>query len=209
MTDLALIGEIGRRGVRLMLSDSTNAEEAGHTPSESTVGVVLRELFWEHSAQADHRRLLRLPHPPGAADRRGGPRVAAGRSPSSAGRCSRTSRLARSMGLLRVPRRPHRRHRGDRPLRAQPDLCDLHRLPGRAHERPGADGRPREPPGEAGRRRHGDHLRPPDPRQRGQRLPGDRRAPPGRRRRRAFRAGAPSTSRATPTRRSSSSSSTW
>src|SRR5882672_5485615 len=51
MTDLALIGEIGRRGVRLLLSDSTNAEEAGHTPSESTVGIVLRELFWEHSTK--------------------------------------------------------------------------------------------------------------------------------------------------------------
>jgi ribonuclease J len=46
-TDLALLGEIARRdgGVRLLLSDSTNAERPGHTPSESTVGQVMRDLF--------------------------------------------------------------------------------------------------------------------------------------------------------------------
>ena len=40
-TDLALLGELARRdgGVRLLLSDSTNAERPGFTPSESTVGV--------------------------------------------------------------------------------------------------------------------------------------------------------------------------
>jgi ribonuclease J len=49
-TDLALMGEIARRngGVRLLLSDSTNAERPGFTPSESTVGAAMRALFREH-----------------------------------------------------------------------------------------------------------------------------------------------------------------
>ncbi len=56
-TDLARLGEIARRpsqrkdgkfpGVRLMLSDSTNAERAGFTESESTVGTAMRTLFRE------------------------------------------------------------------------------------------------------------------------------------------------------------------
>jgi ribonuclease J len=45
-TDLALLGEIARRdGVRLLLSDSTNAERPGHTPSESTVGPAIQALI--------------------------------------------------------------------------------------------------------------------------------------------------------------------
>jgi ribonuclease J len=50
-TDLALIGELARRdgGVRLLLSDSTNAERPGFTASESTVGTAMRALFREHS----------------------------------------------------------------------------------------------------------------------------------------------------------------
>src|SRR3974390_614101 len=49
-TDLALLGELARRdgGVRLLLSDSTNAERPGFTPSESTVGAAMRALFREH-----------------------------------------------------------------------------------------------------------------------------------------------------------------
>ena len=50
-TDLGLLGELSRRdgGVRLLLSDSTNAERPGFTPSESTVGAAMRSLFREHS----------------------------------------------------------------------------------------------------------------------------------------------------------------
>ena len=49
-TDLALLGELARRdgGIRLLLSDSTNAERPGFTPSESTVGTAMRALFREH-----------------------------------------------------------------------------------------------------------------------------------------------------------------
>jgi ribonuclease J len=49
-TDLALLGELARQegGIRLLLSDSTNAERPGFTPSESTVGAAMRALFREH-----------------------------------------------------------------------------------------------------------------------------------------------------------------
>ena len=45
-TDLARIGTIATtEGIRLLLADSTNAEEHGHAPSETSVGAVLRSLF--------------------------------------------------------------------------------------------------------------------------------------------------------------------
>ena len=46
LTDLGRIGALAAGdGIRLLLSDSTNAEEPGHTVSERNVGKVLRELF--------------------------------------------------------------------------------------------------------------------------------------------------------------------
>ena len=49
-TNLAMLGDIASRdgGIRLLMSDSTNAERPGFTPSESTVGVAMRSLFREH-----------------------------------------------------------------------------------------------------------------------------------------------------------------
>ncbi|MGH9298547.1 MAG: ribonuclease J [Acidimicrobiales bacterium] len=48
-TDLARIGEIASsEGVRLLLSDSTNAEEPGFTGSERSVGESLRRIFDTH-----------------------------------------------------------------------------------------------------------------------------------------------------------------
>ena len=48
-TDLARIGEIAKtEGIRLLLADSTNAEEHGYSPSETSVGGVLRALFASH-----------------------------------------------------------------------------------------------------------------------------------------------------------------
>ncbi len=44
LTDLQGIGEEGRRGVHVLLSDSTGAERTGVVPSERTVGPVLREI---------------------------------------------------------------------------------------------------------------------------------------------------------------------
>jgi ribonuclease J len=43
--DLERIGALGREGVRLLLSDSTNAERAGTSLSESEVGAALEEAF--------------------------------------------------------------------------------------------------------------------------------------------------------------------
>ncbi len=48
-TDLARIGQLAKTdGIRVLLADSTNAEEAGYAPSERTVGGVLRSLFATH-----------------------------------------------------------------------------------------------------------------------------------------------------------------
>ncbi len=54
MIDLTRIGELGREGVTLMLCESTNAERAGHTPSEKTVGSSLERIF----AQYESKRLI-------------------------------------------------------------------------------------------------------------------------------------------------------
>lgn len=43
--DLQRMAAIGERGVLCMLSDSTNAERPGFTPSEATVGRNLKEVF--------------------------------------------------------------------------------------------------------------------------------------------------------------------
>lgn len=52
-TDLARIGAIAStEGIRVLLADSTNAEEHGHAPSETSVGAVLRSVF---SAQKGRR----------------------------------------------------------------------------------------------------------------------------------------------------------
>lgn len=48
-TDLARLGELAKTsGIRLLMCDSTNAEEHGHAPSERSVGAVLHQLFHEH-----------------------------------------------------------------------------------------------------------------------------------------------------------------
>lgn len=47
--DLARLGQLAKtEGVRLLMSDSTNAEEPGFAPSETSVGTVLRTLFAGH-----------------------------------------------------------------------------------------------------------------------------------------------------------------
>ena len=81
-TDLARIGALSDgEGIRLLLSDSTNAEEPGYTKSERSVGESLRRssLAPTHGEQAHRRRLLREPHSshPAARRRRGGHTVVA------------------------------------------------------------------------------------------------------------------------------------
>ncbi len=46
-SDLTQLARLGEEGIDLLLSDSTNAEEPGFTPSESVVGHSLRRLFLE------------------------------------------------------------------------------------------------------------------------------------------------------------------
>ncbi len=54
-TDLARIGELSRSsGIRLLLSDSTNADEPGYTPSESVVGEVIDRIIATNS----HKRIV-------------------------------------------------------------------------------------------------------------------------------------------------------
>ena len=102
-TDLARMGAIAtQEGVRLLLSDSTNAEEPGHTASESSVGHVLRDLFAEHQGRrlvvacfASH--IHRVQQVADAA-------VASGRTVVTLGRSmARNVALARSLGHLHVP----------------------------------------------------------------------------------------------------------
>ena len=52
--DLTRIGEIGKGGVELLLCESTNAERAGFTASERTVGSSLERIF----AQYENKRLI-------------------------------------------------------------------------------------------------------------------------------------------------------
>lgn len=46
--DLQRFAELGKKGVLALMSDSTNAEKAGFTQSERTVGVTFDHLFAEH-----------------------------------------------------------------------------------------------------------------------------------------------------------------
>jgi len=103
VTDLGRIGAIAdEHGIRLLLSDSTNAEEAGHTKSESSVGLVLRDLFMAAAGKrivtacfASH--LHRIQQIADAA-------VATGRTVATLGRSmGKNVALARQMGLLRIP----------------------------------------------------------------------------------------------------------
>ena len=52
--DLARFGALGSQGVLALLSDSTNAERPGYTPSERTVGVSFDKLF----TQAEGKRII-------------------------------------------------------------------------------------------------------------------------------------------------------
>jgi ribonuclease J len=46
-TDFAKLAEFSTRGVDLLLSDSTNAERPGWTPSESVIGPAFDKVFGE------------------------------------------------------------------------------------------------------------------------------------------------------------------
>lgn len=103
LTDLARIGAISSgEGIRLLLSDSTNADEPGHARSETSVGKVLYELFHIH----DGRRIViacfashihRVQQIADAA-------IEHGRKVATLGLSMKKNvKLARSMGLLDIP----------------------------------------------------------------------------------------------------------
>ncbi len=102
-TDLPRLGALAHGpGIRLLMADSTNAEEKGHAPSESEVGQVLRGLFAEHAGRriitasfASH--IHRVQQIADAA-------VANGRVVATMGRSMNNNvRMARDLGILRIP----------------------------------------------------------------------------------------------------------
>ncbi len=104
-TDLARMGALAAEdGIRLLLADSTNAEEPGFTASETTVGETLRRVFL---ARPDRRLVVtcfashihRVQQVADAA-------VATGRSVATLGRSMQKNvALARRLGLLHIPDR--------------------------------------------------------------------------------------------------------
>jgi ribonuclease J len=102
-TDLARMGALADDpGIRLLLSDSTNAEEPGFTPSESTVGATLERVFL---ARPDRRLIVtcfashihRIQQVADAA-------IAGGRVVATLGRSmEKNVALARRLGVLHVP----------------------------------------------------------------------------------------------------------
>ncbi len=102
-TDLGRIGAIATtEGIRLLMADSTNAEEHGHAPSETSVGAVLRGLFMEQQGRriitasfASH--LHRIQQIADAA-------VATGRVVATLGLSMKKNvRMGRELGVLRIP----------------------------------------------------------------------------------------------------------
>ena len=102
-TDLARLGSIAsNEGIRLLLADSTNSEEKGHSPSEKSVGVALRNIFSEHAGRriitasfASH--LHRIQQIADAA-------IANGRVVATLGlSIKKNVRLGRELGILSIP----------------------------------------------------------------------------------------------------------
>lgn len=103
LTDLAGIGHMAKDdGVRLFLCDSTNAEEAGFSASETSIGQSIHDLFMAKKGQrivvacfASH--IHRVQQIADAA-------IANGRTVATLGRSMNNNvNLARQMGLLRIP----------------------------------------------------------------------------------------------------------
>jgi ribonuclease J len=103
LTDLGVMGAIAQNeGIRLLLSDSTNADQLGHSRSETSVGKVLFNLFHAHAGRrivtacfASHiHRIQQIADAAIAFDR-----VVATLGMSM----KKNVRMAREMGLLHIP----------------------------------------------------------------------------------------------------------
>ena len=103
LSDLSRIGGMSSgEGIRLLLSDSTNAEECGHSRSEKAVGTVLYDLMHEHTGRriitacfASH--IHRVQQLADAAQAFGRVIIPLGRS------MKRNIAMARQMGVLDIP----------------------------------------------------------------------------------------------------------
>ena len=103
LTDLASIGHLAKDdGVRLFLCDSTNADSAGFSASETSIGQSIHDLFMQRSDKriivasfASH--IHRVQQVANAA-------IACGRTIATLGRSMNNNvNLARQMGLLQIP----------------------------------------------------------------------------------------------------------
>ena len=103
LTDLGLMGAIAQHeGIRVLLSDSTNADQHGHSRSETTVGQVLYDVFHANEGRrvitacfASH--IHRVQQIADAA-------IAQGRVVATLGMSMRKNvALAREMGMLTIP----------------------------------------------------------------------------------------------------------
>ncbi|MCH7581470.1 MAG: ribonuclease J [Acidobacteria bacterium] len=100
-TDLPAFAALGRRGVRLLLSDSTNAEKEGFEPSESSVGPpianVVRDAPGRVIAACFSSHMHRVQQIANAG-------VAAGRKIAFFGRSMhRNTTIATDLGVLDIP----------------------------------------------------------------------------------------------------------
>lgn len=100
-TDLPGFAALGRDGVRLLLADSTNAEQPGFVPSETSLATPIREIVQHAPGRvisacfASH--VHRVQQIADAA-------LASGRSIAFLGRSMhRVSGVARDLGVLRIP----------------------------------------------------------------------------------------------------------
>jgi ribonuclease J len=102
MIDLARFGELGKKGILALMSDSTNAERPGITPSERSVGESFDQLF----SKAKDRRIImasfssnihRVQQAINAAQRHNRRVVVSGRSMEN------VSSIAAGLGYLKIP----------------------------------------------------------------------------------------------------------
>ena len=172
--------EASGSGVHLLLSDSTNAEEAGYTSQRTQ---RRSRAAAHHRAGARHRGggLLLQPHPPRSSRSSTPPGPTNAWSPSSGARCTSRWTAARELGLLHVPDQ-------DIVLIEEVDRLDPSRvvvictgIAGRAVLRPVAHGRREHKFVKLSRGRHGRAVLEPDPGQRARDPPsGGRAVPDGR-----------------------------
>jgi len=102
MFDFQRFAAYGEKGVLLLLSDSTNVERPGHTPSERDVGSNLEHIFQESSGKVlvstFSSSIPRIQQVVDISERCGRRVVLSGRS------MIRNSQIASDLGYLRLPR---------------------------------------------------------------------------------------------------------